>query len=542
MSTGVPGGAGRRIGRCVRRVVHVALARGAALTIACAAVLGMSAPAVADEFIDRLNRTVTSVPEARRAELVLLPAVAAMQAPPRAIDDRIRAGLLLSTMQDWPQAKAWVEGAEQRAALDALATVTKESDPLKAHEMALQYGADATPRQLVRQRMYIELGDPPLIAGAELLYLPPMERLVIAAHVEATRLAAEGKVSEAIDVLSNLAQFGRMMVDRPLQREALWGLELIAESMERIRDVVYLDTRGARAMNLDRVRAQVDRIRPEGSFFDMRRTVVPLGEVFGAQQALNLVYAADGTVDGRTFATTLARLGSVDFPLRTFSESARWRSVQDTQANKFDADGVIRGIGSDFARRWQLDWWDRQMQSPSPVQRLDRDKFAVIAAAVREQRPTLDARQIARLELSGTRLNIALAAVWYNTRNMPTNLPMTRPRWIDMLDVDMFDASRLDGRAPTFQFFIPTRDRRGLRPGEEAPPFVMNIVPPRGLPFSVPLRDDVWVLYSLGSDSRANGATRVQNTATKVQSADYLIWPPMISLYRQHLLDTGDLK
>lgn len=503
---------------------------------------GVAAPAIADQYTDRINAPFQNVSQDRRAELVLLPLLTKMDAPPAAVNDRTRAMLMQTSFAGWSDVQAWVNAPNQRAVIDALKQITKEDDPLKAYVFALGYGVEVSPRQLVRDRMYIELGDPPTIAAAQLLYMPKMDQMVCLIHVEATRLAAEGKVSDAVDLMTSLSFLGRMMVDRPLMREAKWGIDLINNSMERIRDILYMDLRGERKLDVSRVPEQIKRISLEKSYLDLSRARVPDGDVIGVSQVVARVYSADGSVDDRTFSSTLARLGSTEFPLRLFSEASRWRAVQGVQADKFAAENAVRGITSDFTRRWQIDWWDRHMGTPSELDTIDKDKYAAIAAAISDQRPLLDAMQIARIEIGGTRTCLALAAQWINTGNMPTNIAMIRPRWVDKLDLDYFDASHLRGSQPRFYFTIPMTDRRGLRQGESPKPMDVEVVPQYGAPFSVPLQDDVWVLYSVGSDSQANGARRVQNTAQKVQNADYLLWPPVISLYRQNLIDLGDLK
>lgn len=520
-------------------------ARHGVFRVACVCMTllaGVAAPAVADQYTDQINAPLQSVSQERRAELVLLPLLAKMDAPPAAVNDRTRAMLMQPSFAGWSDVLGWVNAPNQRAVIDAVKQITKEEDPLKAYVFALGYGVEASPRALVRDRMYIELGDPPTIAAAQLLYMPKLDQMVCLLHAETTRLAAEGKVSDAVDLMTSTAFFGRMMVDRPMMRETQWGLDLMSSSMERLRDVLYLDLRNARALEIARVPEQIKRLALDNSYLDLGRTRVPNGDIIGVSQVVARVYRPDGSVDDRTFATTLARLGSVEFPLRLFSEASRWRGLQSVQSDRFAAETAVRGITSDFTRRWQIDWWDRHMSTPSELDNIDKEKLAAIAAAISEQRPLLDAIQIAKVEIGGTRTCLALAAQWINTGNMPTNVAMIRPRWVDKLDLDYFDSSRLSGSQPRFQFTIPMTDRRGLRAGETPKPMDVEIVPQYGAPFSVPLQDDVWVLYSVGSDTIAGGARRIQNTALKVQNADYLIWPPVISLYRQNLVDLGDLK
>jgi hypothetical protein len=50
------------------------------------------------------------------------------------------------------------------------------------------------------------------------------------------------------------------------------------------------------------------------------------------------------------------------------------------------------------------------------------------------------------------------------------------------------------------------------------------------------------VIYSVGSDNANNVVANVQNTPVVVRGADYMVWPPVLSLYRQHLTDLDLLK
>jgi hypothetical protein len=61
-------------------------------------------------------------------------------------------------------------------------------------------------------------------------------------------------------------------------------------------------------------------------------------------------------------------------------------------------------------------------------------------------------------------------------------------------------------------------------------------------PLSLQMSSDTFVLYSRGSDNAKNYAKKNQNTAAVVENADYLLWPPVLSLHRQRLLDLDQLK
>jgi hypothetical protein len=70
----------------------------------------------------------------------------------------------------------------------------------------------------------------------------------------------------------------------------------------------------------------------------------------------------------------------------------------------------------------------------------------------------------------------------------------------------------------------------------------MDIVPAEGSPFLAKIPRETPILYSVGSDNTRQQARRVQNTTQLVQGADYLIWPPVISLNRQYLRDARLIK
>jgi hypothetical protein len=58
----------------------------------------------------------------------------------------------------------------------------------------------------------------------------------------------------------------------------------------------------------------------------------------------------------------------------------------------------------------------------------------------------------------------------------------------------------------------------------------------------VSVGDDQFVLYSIGPDEEKGWATLVSDAPSAGASGDLLIWPPVISLTRQRLMETGTLK
>jgi hypothetical protein len=116
-----------------------------------------------------------------------------------------------------------------------------------------------------------------------------------------------------------------------------------------------------------------------------------------------------------------------------------------------------------------------------------------------------------------------------------------RPRFIKELDVDPYNPNRDHGARPPLEYFVPNRAvNAGAGRTTTAEPHEVDVVPRTGgQKFTVRLRDDVFVLYSVGPDGGPNLAKRVQNGARLSDNkADYLLWPPTISLRRQYLDDS----
>lgn len=509
----------------------------------------LPAHARADEFTDRANRTYASIPADRRSDTVLLPLLAKAEAPPRAVATRDAAALLPATAADFKAASDWAQAAPQTAVLKALADITKETDWRKSYAFGQPYGADYVAPEFIASRMYTDLGDPPTLAAAQHLYLPALDRLTCLVNVEATRLAADGKPGEAIDALTNLAYFSRQMCDRAFYEEAAWGLKNLAHTYERIRDIGYVDMRGTglppgpRQIDTNRLLEQMKRLAEEGAYLDLSRMLFPAGDRIAVEQVVARVYIPRAGVNEQVFASTMARLGSTDHPLRLFSESGRWASEASRQANWFEATQKTAAVFDDWNRRWLASWFDRSQALVSEWTKLDAARFAAVTQGTPEAVALRDMRQIALVESVGTRAALAVLGTYYVNKSFPVQLSAVRPRWMNVLEIDPFNPTvQSAGSRPPLEYFVPMRDTP-LDDRGQPMPYPMEVVttdPQR--PLSLNMTADTFVLYSRGSDNSKDLAKKNQNTAQVVQNADYLIWPPVISLHRQRLLDLDQLK
>jgi hypothetical protein len=161
----------------------------------------------------------------------------------------------------------------------------------------------------------------------------------------------------------------------------------------------------------------------------------------------------------------------------------------------------------------------------------EKEKFAAIVLSTPDLSDLAELRQVVRTELVGTRTSLALVAFLRSQNKPARQITAIRPQWVPAVEADPFNPERANGAQPPLEYFVPQAT------GHEVS--IVYTAPDLGnVPFAVTLKDDVFVLYSRGSDNTRNSAQRVQNTPDVVQGADYLIWPPTLSLYRQYLADT----
>ncbi len=482
------------------------------------------------------NAPYAAIAPERRSDGVLLPALAKMAPPPARVGTMEEAALILPGMGGWDEAAAWAAGAPQQAVVEALRKVTGEQDHRKAYAFGQAYGIEGVEPSLVRAGLYTELGDPALLAAARFLYLPALDRLACLVNVEATRLWSEKKGGDSLSLLASFAYFSRSMCDRQFGREATWGFEHLRFTLERIRDVLYLDSSApARVIGSDDLHALIGKfelVKPEQAYLDPGRLALPQGDRIAFEQLVDQVFTASGEADEGAVGATLARLRSSDRPLRLFSEAGRWSQAAGSHADKSTTLRRGAAVFRDWQFRWGLQWFDPQMSRVQEYPALDLAKFAVVSVAFPDLFPLTLRRQELRVEMVGTRLAAGLCGAQIERGSIPPVVQAPRPAWLLDLGVDPMNAGVRSGGRPPLQYLIPGSAGHDIQ-----------IILPNETSFHVLLKNDVFVLYSVGSDYQDQKAKIVQNTVRKVRlQSDYLVWPPVISLYRQSQTDLGELK
>lgn len=516
--------------------------------LAAALVLALCLPAAvrADEYIDQVNQMYSPIRQHKRSDLVLLPVVAKMEPPPSSVSTVEKAMLLPAGSSGWSAAEAWANAEPQRAVLAALHRVVEIEDPVEAMAFGQPYGADAVATSaegvaLIRAELYTDLGDPPMLAGARFLYLDALNNVASLAHVEATRLAAEGKPDAAIGVLIDWLFFTRQIADRQFFDEVRWANRMMVRALDRVRDVAYVDFRyGSKSLTPAQISAILERLRNEGGYLRLDRLLFPMGNKAAAEQVVAHTFVPRSGPNP-TFGQTMARLAATQRPLRLFAEAARWDQVAAVHGNWFDTSERLNRVYDDMAARWPLDPFDRRNELLTDYEKLNKTRFAVLATTIPDMKVLFNDRQVIQTQLVGTKCALGIVAFYYGAKNFPPDIASIRPRFVKVIEADPFNRDRANGKEPPLEYFVPIRDQR-FGPRETPQPHRINVATNMADNFQVQVGDDQFVLYSVGPDGAKAWAVDVSGEPVKNAIGDLLLWPPVTSLVRQRLVETGTLK
>ncbi len=518
----------------------------AACIAVCGGVLWPAGPARADEFIDRVNAGFAAVKPEKRSDLVILPLLAKMDAPPRALEDAEPLLLVAPDQAAWVDVKKWVEGPNQKALIDALYKVTEAKSSKDSMVFAQPYGVEGISPELVNEKMYTELGDPPLLAAANIQFGKGLWRLHLLAQAESIRRANEGDVIGGMELLARSAFFGRQLAERPFFREVTFGYTVMWQSMERMRDIAYCDYRDKKALQsqaqLSKLSELIGRIEEDRGVFEMGRLPFPIGNRAAAEQLVARVMQEKNGPNHETFATTMARIKVGGRPLRLFGEAGRWQTAMTVHGDSYATTEQLGKLYSDWESRWRLDPFDARMLQPFYYMNLDRQRYSVLDASAPDMSELFVWRQFVACQIVGTRHALAVLGFDYANKGWPPLLSSVRPNFIKALTADPYNPNRARGQQPPLNYFVPIRDAVQANQRAEKQPHEMTVFVPDGSNFTLKLRDDTFVLYSTGPDGGNNGAERIQYTRQVVRDTDLLMWPPVCSLWRQHLRDAGTLK
>ncbi|GIW73760.1 MAG: hypothetical protein KatS3mg103_0282 [Phycisphaerales bacterium] len=530
-------------------------ARGSMGWLACYALLAcllVPVQAIAQDYIEQVNARLRSIPTDKRADLVLLPALANMDAPPAVVASteagRPSAAMLLAPdMRGWDQAAQWAAAEPQQAALRALDTITKQAEYLQAMVFAQPYGIDGVPVDLVRAGLYTELGDPPTLATAEHRYLPRLTDLAILVHVEATRLADQGRPADGIDALVDLMHLGRMMADREFYEEVAWGYRTMIDSAVRIRDVAYIDyTQDTPQLTSEQLKGIIDRLdTSRKGFLLIDRLRLPTGDYLGALQILERIFDQRGRPTER-FAPTMSALTTADRPLRRFGQAGMWRQLAAVHQNGLETRKALDGAYNDWAQLWTQNDFAPGHKLVRDYARLNPITQGVVLAILPDMSGLFNERRILKTEIAGTRTALGVLAYKARLRTLPVSLASLRPQILPEREIDPFGPIRDTRLRPLVSEFIYLVPRRDLpvdpTVGPQPLPIDVFMLNQQNFGVGVGMDPEEFVIYSTGPDGDDDTARRVRENTRALYDGDYLIWPPVLSLYREYLKAQGQLR
>jgi len=500
--------------------------------------VGPATSARADEFVDRANALVRKASDEKRSDLVLLPLLPDLKAPPAVLTSQYQAALFGNHAPNWEACKEWVQAEPQKKVIDALAKITKdENDPQKGFVFGLPYGADGAGPELVTKEMYVELGDPATLAAAKFLYMDKFEIVGILMHVEASRLAETGDIVGAMDKMKQWLFFTRQIADRPFLREKKWAMESMLAALERMCDLAYVDFRSEKhTTEPSKLKDLIDLLRDRSLYLD--RVKLPEADLIAREQLVSRVLIEKGGTNADTFGPTMAKIGSVDRPLRLFSSAAFWDQARALHAGWYESKDALKGLVDDWQRRWILPPFDRIQTTRSfwELRIANRPRFSVIGTGLNDLPSLYSLRRRIDAQQSGARMSLAAYAFFLRERTIPSSLSAVTPRFTTRVDKDPYSSKGVDILYTRPLVDTPKSDRG------EPKPYTIRLFPAPPRPeLSRRLDNTHFVVYSVGPDEKNELAIDCTQ-GQEGRSGDYLFWPPQLSLERQRLLDTGDLK
>ncbi len=421
---------------------------------------GSSTPALAQSdsaFLQRANDLYTgpdrAVPDARRSDLALIPVLAKMTPPPEGVDSPLRAALATPGSDAWSAATQWASAAPQQAVLEQIRKVGETLGPGRNFAFVMPYGESNVSDDARAAGIFVRVGEPPVLAGADFPYLRVLDNAFALVNVEATRLANEGKAMDAATLVTRWTLFARQIADREFFAEKRWGVRNTIAGLERLRDLVHEHQdkfTGAQMADIIATLGE-DNLGAE-------RLQIPRANLIAGEQILSRAFVErQGPSDA--FGSTMASASAGDRPLRLFGEASRWQDAASKHANTFETGDALRGVFGDWEYRWRLPEFDRVRKQTSDFDRLAKDRFAAVHLVSEGVQEMFDLRQRFRAESEATRL--ALGVVGYRLDNgvFPRSLAGLRPRYIRTVGTDPYSESRQE-----FHFFVPIRDQpRGDR-------------------------------------------------------------------------------
>ena len=430
--------------------------RPAALAAAACAALFAAAPAAAqtNEFVREANRLSAATSGAVDAVEVLFPALAAMDTPPAPARELGR-NVIMLTPDDarWAALERWATRDEQQEVLDALATITEDLED--RYILGLPYTRDGLDQSWIDAGLYAHAPGG-VLASLDLSYLGELEsRLVALATFEAARRSLEGDGSGSLEVAADLIRFGRIMTERAMAREMIWGLELMFFGSEAMLDAVY---RNRDAFDADALSRTADEIDERALL--MSQIPPARGDAVVARQVFTFTTPERGRPQPDKLAEVFSAAASADRPLLAFGAAAAWRDRAAGHADWFDIGDMIDNVQGDYESRWALpDLNDRLFERPTDFEKMDKRRYALIAETMGRFEEAIPFRRELQIQLDGAYAALGALAFAAKEGRFAPSIRAVAPTYVPRLPRDLNNRNELAKNYEHFEYFVPVRDQ-----------------------------------------------------------------------------------
>lgn len=387
----------------------------------------------------------------------LLLALSKMDAPPESIPDTPTAMLMLPGDPGWSEARSWATAPNQKALLNTLRDITNPSNP---HVFSLPYGLNNTPPAIAETGLAIDLGDPPLIANGDFIYLDALDELFALVNIEAARLAQD-EDPEAPYKLVQWIRLARMVADQPLSNEKGWAIHSMRLGSERLLDLFALHPK------LMDEREIIGLVRElSESEIRIERILPPYADRIAMHELVAATYSERRGPNPAKFAPTLAAMMSDGRSLGLFGEATYFQRLAEQQANWFDTTEKIDAIYNDWERRWTVPHYDRIWTQQMERRLIDPARFTLIEEFSPDLYPIFQDRLALRADMAGVRMALSVIGYRQGKGVWPSDLAAIRPTFVDNIDIDPFHdgGDRFVKQFEILEYFVPIRDQKfGVR-------------------------------------------------------------------------------
>ena len=468
----------------------------AVILAVCASTLHGADPV--QDVLRQLNRTASVVgTKDSKSYPVVFAAYLRLTAPPEPVTAAFNTLTIHPGMSRWSEAAGW---AESNPAM-AKAIRTCEEKTL----FGLPYGrADVEP-EFQDADLMAEIGSGGSLRNNRFPYLDAIDVITAFATAETYRLLEAGRMEDALDLyLANIFLL-RQCCDREFLDEQLYGISLLIESLENLRDMMwkYRERIDAESFGVIAIR-KLPFLRPDRS-----RLLLPEGDRVVSEALIKEVFDSGGQADREKFAATFASIQSNDSPLTRFGAARRWRMIAEVHDSKESSVERLELVYDDWWRRWRVEEYDPILEFGTQFERTNPVRFAAVIYSTQDVEKLFAVRNELIAHVYGTAMVAGLCGYHRTFGTYPKTTDMMYAQVVrKRSDRDPFDT----GFAP-FKYRV-LRDRLAIDT----------------LSGRVFVDSGQCILYSKGRDNE-DGRGRVHRDDGA--SGDIVMWPPMKVLLRE---------